>query len=80
MVEPLHAHWVAAKHVLKYLHWMISYGLRYTFDDELRLHGCIDANWAGSVIKRKSTSGCCFSFGICRDFMDEYLSLLVQSR
>lgn len=33
MVEPLHSHWVATKHVLRYLHGVINYGLRYTIDN-----------------------------------------------
>eukprot|EP00253_Pinus_taeda_P017331 PITA_17331 len=33
MIEPLHAHWVAAKHILRYLHGMITLGLRYSTGD-----------------------------------------------
>lgn len=63
MVEPLHAHWVAAKHVQRYLHGTINYGLRYTANDELRLYGYTNADWDGSVTNMNSTSGCCFSLG-----------------
>eukprot|EP00253_Pinus_taeda_P023968 PITA_23968 len=62
MTKPLHAHWVAAKHVLRYLHGMINLGLRYTAED-VRLHGYIDVDWAGNVIDRKNTLGCCFILG-----------------
>lgn len=38
MTEPFHAHWVAIKHILRYLHGTITLGLRYTTRD-VRLHG-----------------------------------------
>lgn len=60
MVEPLHAHWVAAKHVLRYLHGTINHGLRYIVRD-LRLHGYTDDDWVGNVVDRKSTSRCFFT-------------------
>jgi hypothetical protein len=63
MVEPRHVHLVAAKHVLRYLKGTIDYGLRYVSDHEISLQGFTDSDWAGSVADRKSTSGCCFSFG-----------------
>jgi len=62
MVEPHHIHWIAAKNPLRYLRGTITYGLRY-ITRNLRLHGYSDADWAGSVVDRKSTSGCCFSLG-----------------
>jgi hypothetical protein len=39
MVEPRHYHWVAAKHVLRYLHGIVGYGLRYVSGGEVRLQG-----------------------------------------
>eukprot|EP00253_Pinus_taeda_P022896 PITA_22896 len=62
MVEPHHTHWIGAKNLLRYLHGTITHGLRYTAGD-VRLLRYIDANWVGSVMDRKSTSGCCFSLG-----------------
>ena len=62
MVEPHHIHWIATKNLLRYLHGTINYGLRYTVGN-LRLHRYFDADWADSVVDRKSTSGCCFTFG-----------------
>lgn len=38
MMKPLHAHWVVAKHVLRYLHGTVILGLRYNVGD-VRLHG-----------------------------------------
>jgi hypothetical protein len=63
MVEPRQAQWVAAKHVLRYLQGTVNYGLRYTSNDSVGLHGYTDSDWAGSAVDRKSTSGCCFSLG-----------------
>eukprot|EP00253_Pinus_taeda_P035772 PITA_35772 len=62
MVEPHHSHWIGTKNLLRYLRGTITHGLRYIARD-VRLHGYTDANWAGSVVDRKSTSGCCFSLG-----------------
>ena len=63
MVEIRHIHWVETKHVLRYLHGVIGYVLRYIFGGEVVLHGYTDSNWAGSEVDKKSTSGCCFSLG-----------------
>ena len=63
MVESRQVHWVAAKHVLRYLHGTIGYGLRYTSGEGVKLEGFTDSDWAGSAVDRKSTSGCCFSLG-----------------
>jgi hypothetical protein len=62
-VEPRQEHWVAAKHILRYLHGTIMYGLRYASNSEVKLHGFTDSDWAGSAEDRKSTSGLCFSLG-----------------
>jgi hypothetical protein len=63
MVEPKHVHWVAAKHVLRYLCGTVEFGLSYIQGDGVKLVGYSDADWAGSAVDRKSTSGCCFSLG-----------------
>ena len=62
MVKPHHIHWIGAKNPLRYLHGTITYGLRYTVGD-VRLLRYNDANWVGSVVDCKSTSGCYFSLG-----------------
>jgi hypothetical protein len=41
----------------------MDYGLSYDGDHDFTLSGYTDADWAGSVVDRKSTSGCCFSLG-----------------
>ena len=63
MCEPRQTHWVAAKHVLRYLRGTVGYGLRYTVDSDMQLVGYTDSDWEGSVEDRKSTFGCCFSLG-----------------
>jgi hypothetical protein len=63
MVEPREVHWVAAKHVLRYLQGTIGYGLQYLGGGGVRLQGYSDSDWASSDTDRKSTSGCCFSLG-----------------
>lgn len=62
MTEHLHAHWIIAKNILRYLHGTITLGLRYSSVD-VRLHGYTNADWVGNVIHRKSIFGCCFSLG-----------------
>jgi hypothetical protein len=63
LVEPRRVHLVAAKYVMRYLKGTIDYGLSYDGDHDFTLSGYTDADWAGSVSDRKSTSGCCFSLG-----------------
>jgi hypothetical protein len=63
MVEPKRAHWAAAKHVLRYIQGTVDYGLLYTRGKDIRLSGFTDADWAGSSVDRKSTSGYCFNIG-----------------
>jgi hypothetical protein len=63
MSEPRHRHWIAAKHILRYLRGSIAYGLRYTSSGGVLLHGYADSDWVGSSVDRKSTSGYCFSLG-----------------
>jgi hypothetical protein len=62
-VEPRHEHWIATKHVLRYICGTINYGLRYTASSNIQLHGFTDSDWARSVEDRKSTSSMCFSLG-----------------
>jgi hypothetical protein len=63
MVDPREVHWVAAKHILRYLKGTIEFGLQYLQGDQINLVGYSDSDWAGSTADRKSTSGCCFSLG-----------------
>ena len=63
MCEPRKVHWVAAKHILRYLQGTVDYGLDYRQGDGVRLVGYTDSDWAGCASDRKSTSGCCFGLG-----------------
>jgi hypothetical protein len=63
MSELRHKHWIAAKHILRYLRGSIAYGLRYTSSGGVLLHGYADLDWAESSVDWKSTSGYCFSLG-----------------
>ena len=63
MVELKRAHWVEAKHVLRYLRGTVELGLKYTHDNDVRLSCFTNVDWARSSIDRKSTSGYCFNLG-----------------
>eukprot|EP00253_Pinus_taeda_P021226 PITA_21226 len=59
MCEPRKVHWVAAKHILRYLQGIVNYGLDYRQGDGVRLAGYTDSDWTGCASDRKSTSRCC---------------------
>jgi hypothetical protein len=63
LVEPRRVHLVATKHVMRYLKATLDFGLYYNGDQDFRLIGYTDSDWAGSVSDRKSTSGCCINLG-----------------
>jgi hypothetical protein len=63
MVDPRRVHWVAAKHILRYLKGTIEYGLQYLQGDQVKLVGYSDSDWARSTADRKSTFGCYFTLG-----------------
>eukprot|EP00253_Pinus_taeda_P007495 PITA_07495 len=63
MVKPTKLFWKVGKHVLRYLRGTSGYGLWYRQEDEVKLCGFTDADWAGSPTDRKSTSGGVFSIG-----------------
>ena len=61
MVKPTKLFWKAGKHVLRYLRGTSRYGLWYRQEDEVKLCGLMDADWAGSPTDRKRTFGGIFS-------------------
>eukprot|EP00873_Tetraselmis_striata_P044094 jgi/Tetstr1/464358/TSEL_009152.t1 len=64
MAKPKERHWQAAKRVLRYLKGTKTLGLTFSGGkpDGL-LHGYCDADWAGDVVSRRSTTG--FVFMLC---------------
>jgi hypothetical protein len=63
MVEPRQEHWVATKHVLRYLRGIMEYGLRYLGDGEVKLQGYTDSDCVGIASYMKNTLGCSFILG-----------------
>jgi hypothetical protein len=63
MVNPTKLFWKVGKHALRYLRGTSEYGLCYRQMDEVKLHGFMDADWAGSPTDRKRTSRGIFSIG-----------------
>eukprot|EP00253_Pinus_taeda_P008014 PITA_08014 len=61
--NPKESHLQAVKKIFKYLQGTQNYGLWYLRDTDLTLHAYTDADWAGSVDDRKSTSGGIFFMG-----------------
>ena len=45
MVDPRRVHWIATKHILRYLHCTMSYGLRFVANKDVQLQGYTNVNW-----------------------------------
>ena len=58
--NPGEKHWKAGKRVLSYLKGSKSKSFVFRRGDKLTLECFSDADWAGHLDHRKSTSGCCF--------------------
>jgi hypothetical protein len=58
---PRQSHWKAAIRVLRYLTSTLEHGL--SFRGGIELVGYSDADWAGDIDSRRSTSGYCFMLG-----------------
>ena len=65
MSKPGKQHWVGVKRVLRYFKGTVDYGLTYesTGSGEILLQGYADADWAGDIATRKSTSGYVLKIG-----------------
>jgi hypothetical protein len=63
MQEPRDSHWNAAKRVLRYIQGTKDFGLLYTKTKNFVLGGYSDADFAGSIDDRASTSGYLMNMG-----------------
>ena len=61
--QPTKRHWTAVKRILRYLRGTSNLGLIYREDNPRAITGYSDADWAGDVGDRKSTSGYVFLMG-----------------
>ena len=50
MSQSRQTHWIAAKHVLRYLRGTVGYGLRYASSVDMSLRGYANADWVGIVV------------------------------
>ena len=54
---------MAVKRIIRYINGTSDYGIWYSRDSNECLAGYSDADWAGCIDDRKSTSGGCFYLG-----------------
>ena len=60
---PSEKHWTGVKRILRYLKGTVGHGLVFSGDDGDKLMGYSDADWAGDLDTRRSTSGYVFKIG-----------------
>ena len=61
--NPTETHWLAVKRIFRYLKGTSGLGIKFKYQSDSSsntLYGFADADWAGDVEDRKSTSGYCF--------------------
>jgi Reverse transcriptase (RNA-dependent DNA polymerase) len=63
MHNPTDDHWSAVKRILRYVAGTLQYGIQLFKDSNLQIHAYSDADWAGSIDDRRSTSGFCIYLG-----------------
>ncbi|KAL1222467.1 Retrovirus-related Pol polyprotein from transposon RE1 [Cardamine amara subsp. amara] len=61
--KPKMSHLLAVKRIIKYVKGTVNLGIYFTKDTTKELMGFCDADWAGSLDDRRSTSGRCFFMG-----------------
>ena len=61
--KPTEQHWTAVKRILRYIAGTINFGLQFTRGGSIDCTGFSDADWAGDINDRKSTSGYLFKVG-----------------
>ena len=80
MQNPGPVHWNAAKHVLRYLNGTRTTGIKYQKEQDGKLHGYSDSDFASDVDTRKSTSGYCFIYsGGCISWRSKKQTVVAQS-
>eukprot|EP00253_Pinus_taeda_P014864 PITA_14864 len=84
MSKPGKEHWTVVKWVFRYLCGTSGYGLCYQgrpgLDRALDIRGFVDADWAGDLDQRRSTSGYVFNlFGGAVSWMSKKQSVLALS-
>eukprot|EP00253_Pinus_taeda_P007701 PITA_07701 len=82
--KPGKEHWIVVKWVFRYLRGISDYGLCYQgrlgLDRVLDIHGFVDADWAGDLDQRRSTSGYTFNlFGGAVSWMSKKQSIVALS-
>uniref|UniRef100_H3H220 Reverse transcriptase Ty1/copia-type domain-containing protein n=1 Tax=Phytophthora ramorum TaxID=164328 RepID=H3H220_PHYRM len=60
MENPQEEHWVAVKRIFRYLQGTKTHGICFKPGDKIDFRGYSDADWAGDLADRKSTSGYAF--------------------
>ena len=63
METPKDSHWQAGKRILRYVKGTKGFGILYTTNNDFKLVGYTDSDWAGSLDDRKSTSRYMFHMG-----------------
>lgn len=61
--QPTDAHWLACKHLLRYLKGIHTLALNFTPSSSLSFSGFADADWASCPDDLRSTDGHCIYFG-----------------
>ena len=84
MSNPGKEHWTIVKRVFRYLRGTSDYGLCYQgrpgLERMLDIRGFVDADWAGDLDQRRSTSGYVFSlFGGAVSWMSKRQSVVALS-
>uniref|UniRef100_A0A2N9FWB6 Uncharacterized protein n=1 Tax=Fagus sylvatica TaxID=28930 RepID=A0A2N9FWB6_FAGSY len=63
MSAPRSTHYAAVLRILRYLKGTLFHGLHFSAQSPLTLRAYSDADWAGDLIDRRSTTGYCFLLG-----------------
>ncbi|KAG2758958.1 hypothetical protein Pcac1_g28958 [Phytophthora cactorum] len=65
MENPQEEHWVAVKRIFRYLQGTKTHGICFKPGNKIDFRGYSDADWAGDLADRKSTSGYTFMLMSC---------------